>query len=457
MKFKVSELAQRLGGEFFGGSGDEFVTGFATDNRQVEPGDVFIAIKGANVDGHSFVDQALQSGAVAALVESNAVHRTNQPCIVVENVVDALASLGRSFRDEFSGPVIGITGSAGKTTTKEFAVSALSTLGRVIRTEGNRNTEYTSPLAWPEQWESETGTAHSAVIEMGMRGFGQIEHLASISKPTVAIITNIGWSHLELVGSREGIAKAKSEILAGLPEHGTAVLWGEDEYLGNLINAAGDRKIVTFGRSGNADCQIIDYKPLDWYKAEVSGVLKGKKWKTVMPTVGRHLALNVAAALLAATEAGADLEAAAEAISRTHLPPMRMEIRSWKGGTLVMDNYNSNPPAVEFALETLADVPVEGKRIVVLGTMRELGEESASGHRAVGRAVARFKPDRVVLIGPDTDKIAEGAIARGYPSNRITNASSVEDLQSAVGEVQPGDAILVKGSRALELERGFTL
>ncbi len=457
MRFTVSELASRLGGRLVGTDGSAVVTGFATDNRQVRPGDLFIAIKGANVDGHTFVDQALATGAVAALVETALFDPSKQPCIVVDNVVEALAAMGRSFRSEFDGPVVGITGSAGKTTTKEFTVSALSTLGRVIRTEGNRNTEYTSPLAWPEQWSDESSAAKSAVIEMGMRGFGQIAHLASISSPTVAIITNIGWSHLELVGSREGIAKAKSEILEGLSPDGTAVLWSEDEYLGNLINAAGDRKIVTFGRSGNADCQITEYKPLDWFHAEVSGVLKGKKWRTVMPTVGRHLALNVAAALLAATEAGADLEAAAEAISQTQLPPMRMEIRSWKGGTLVMDNYNSNPPAVEFALETLADVPVEGNRIVVLGTMRELGEESAAGHRAVGRAVARFKPDRVVLIGPDTDKIAEGAVARGYAAEKITTASSVDTIEAAIGEVLPGDAILVKGSRALELERGFSV
>lgn len=456
MRFTVSELASRLGGRFENCTGEEIVSGFATDNRQVQPGDLFLAIRGANVDGHTFVNQALASGAIGAVVESAHFQPSGQPCIILESLVEALASMGLSFRNEFSGPVVGITGSAGKTTTKEFTVSALSTLGRVIRTEGNRNTEYTSPLAWSEQWEDENGSARSAVIEMGMRGFGQIAHLASISKPTIAIVTNIGWSHLELVGSREGIAKAKSEILEGLPEDGTAVLWSEDEYLGNLINAAGDRKIVTFGRSGNADCQVTDYKPIDWFQAEISGVLKGKKWKTVMPTVGRHLALNVAAALLAATEAGAPLDSAAEAIGRTQLPPMRMEIRSWKGATLVMDNYNSNPPAVEFALETLADVPVEGQRIVVLGTMRELGEESATGHRNVGRAVARFKPDRVVLIGPDTDKIAAGAIAKGYPAEKISNAASVQDLESAIGAVQRGDAILVKGSRALELERGFS-
>jgi UDP-N-acetylmuramoyl-tripeptide--D-alanyl-D-alanine ligase len=455
MRFTVAELASRLGGRLQGADENAAVTGFATDNRQVRPGDLFIAIKGANVDGHAFVDQATSAGAVAVLVEDSTLLSGNRSCIVVENVVDALATLGRSFRNQFDGPVIGITGSAGKTTTKEFTVSALSTLGRVIRTEGNRNTEYTSPLAWAEQWDSEDAPARTAVIEMGMRGFGQIAHLASISQPTIAIITNIGWSHLELVGSREGIAQAKSEILEELRDDGTAVLWAEDEYLGTLINAAGDRKIVTFGRSGNADCQITDYRPLDWYRAEISGVLKGKKWKTVMPTVGRHLALNVAAALLAATEAGADLEAAALAIQETQLPPMRMEIRSWKGGTLVMDNYNSNPPAVEFALETLADVPVEGRRIVVLGTMRELGEESAAGHRAVGRAVARFKPDRVVLIGPDTGKIAEGAVARGYAGENIVRAEAVADLASAIGEIQPGDAILVKGSRALALERGF--
>lgn len=203
----ASELAGRLQSELFA-SAKIVVTGFATDNREVKPGDAFLAIAGARVDGHDFVEQALAAGASLAVVE----RPVDGPHIHVDNLVQALARLGASFRDSFSGPVVGITGSAGKTTTKELVASALSPLGEILKTEGNRNTEFTAPLLWP-QIEPETA---AVVVEMSMRGFGHIAHLAAFSRPTVGIVTNIGHSHLETVGNRDGIARAKGGA-AGSP------------------------------------------------------------------------------------------------------------------------------------------------------------------------------------------------------------------------------------------------
>lgn len=445
MRHNLSDLAKRCGGELHGE--DAIVTGLVTDNREIEPGNVFIAIKGEKVDGHDFVPAALQAGAIASIVEQS----VQGNYIQVANVVDALAKLALSYRKEFDGPVIGITGSAGKTTTKEFTASACSSLGEVLKTIGNRNSEFTGPLLWPELTEN----TKVLITEMGMRGFGQIAHLAAFNKPTIGVITNIGYSHVELVGTREGIAKAKGEMLAELPEDGVAVLFSEDEYLGNLIAIAGDRKIRTFGSGGNADCQVTGYEPLNWTSAKVEGVLDGKKWSLTMPTVGRHIANNVAAAILAATEAGVELDNACRGIETATLPPMRMEIKEFQGGTLVLDNYNSNPPAVLAAIQTLEEVPTEGKRVIVLGTMRELGEESEEGHRSIGRRLSKAKVDQIFVFGDETQFIEQEYAKRGGDSSRFERLSSLDELKSKLCFVKEGDTVLVKGSRALEMERAF--
>ncbi len=445
MDHSLSDFAVRLGGQLFGV--DAVASGFCTDNREIRPRNIFVAIKGERVDGHDFVPSAFAAGAVAALVE-RPIHGRY---ILVDNVVEALARMALSFRQEFHGPVIGITGSAGKTTTKEFTASACAALGNVLKTEGNRNSEFTGPLLWPDLIPE----TKVVVTEMGMRGFGQIAHLAAFNKPTIGVVTNIGYSHVELVESREGIAKAKGEMLLELPDDGVAVLFSEDEYLGNLISTAGDRKIRTFGSGGNADCQVTGYQPLNWNSAQVEGVLDGRKWSLVMPTVGRHIANNVAAAIMAATEAGVSLEDAAKGIESAKLPPMRMEIKEFQGATLVMDNYNSNPPAVLAAIQTLEEVPCDGVRVAVLGTMRELGHESEEGHRAVGRRLSRSKVDHIFVFGDETQFIEQEFLRRGGDSSRFERISSLDELKSKLGFAKEGDTILVKGSRSLEMERAF--
>jgi UDP-N-acetylmuramoyl-tripeptide--D-alanyl-D-alanine ligase len=445
MRHNLLDVARRCGGELHGE--DAIVTGFVTDNREIEPGYVFIAIKGEKVDGHDFAASSLSAGAVAVLVEKP----IDGTFILVRDVIQALAKLALSFRSEFNGPVIGITGSAGKTTTKEFTASACISMGEVLKTIGNRNSEFTGPLLWPELTEN----TKVVITEMGMRGFGQIAHLAAFNKPTIGVVTNIGYSHVELVETREGIAKAKGEMLAELPEDGVAVLFSEDEYLGNLIAIAGDRKIRTFGSGGNADCQVTGYEPITWISAKVEGVLDGKKWSLIMPTVGRHIANNVAAAILAATEAGVKLDDACRGIETATLPPMRMEIKEFQGGTLVLDNYNSNPPAVLAAIQTLEEVPCEGKRVVVLGTMRELGNESEEGHRSIGRRLSKAKVDRIFVFGDETDFIEQEYAKRGGDSSRFERLSTLDELRSKLSFVKEGDTVLVKGSRALEMERAF--
>lgn len=445
MRARLGDLTARLGGRT--GSPDVIVTGFATDSREVRPGDIFIAIRGGRVDGHDFVRTALTRGAAACLVETPVAG----PNVLVPNVTEALAEMARSFRAEFDGPVVGITGSAGKTTAKEFCAAALSTMGPVLKTEANRNTEITGPLIWADVPEG----AKSAVIEMGMRGLGQIAHLASFAKPTIGVVTNIGWSHVELLGSRENIAVAKGELFEALPKDGIPIAWAEDEYLWALISAAGDRELRTFGFGGNADLQITDYIPVSWTETRLEGVCDGKTWTATIPAAGRHVALSVAAGLLAAVSAGADLDAAAEALSRAELPPLRMEIRKLLGATFVVDTYNASPPAMVASLDALAEMPTEGRRLAVLGHMRELGDEAAEAHREVGAALARSGAGAAILYGPLMEDLKSGATGAGMDPARIAIAPTLDAVREMIRAVRPGDTVLVKASRALELERAL--
>ncbi|RYG26454.1 UDP-N-acetylmuramoyl-tripeptide--D-alanyl-D-alanine ligase [bacterium] len=431
----ASELAQRMGAQNH--AGEATITGFATDSSAVQPGDLFIAIKGARVDGHDFAPQALASGAVAALVE----RPVDGPHLQVSSVVDALASFGRSLRDEFSGPVVGLTGSAGKTTTKEFLAAALSPLGPVVKTQGNRNTEYTSPLLWVEV----TGDTKAVVVELAMRGFGQIAHLAQVSNPTVGLITNIGYSHLLQVGDRAGIARAKGELLEALPEDAPCLLPADDDYLEELKRIAGQRPVLTFGFAKEADCRIESYRSLSLDHAEITGHCRGETWNLTLPSAGRHLATNASAAILAAHVLGVSSKQAAAGIADAELPPMRMETREQNGATILLDAYNAAPPSVLAALKTLIETPVQGRRLAVLGEMRELGEATESAHRAVGAMASTL--DDALFVG-ETAPIMQEAAGKGQ-------VGSLDDVRNLINGLRAGDVLLIKGSRALELEKAL--
>jgi len=435
------EIATRMEGALIAPIPTALAYGFATDHREVRPGDVFLAIKGAKVDGHEFAEAAVRQGAVAVVVE----RPVDAPHILVENLVDALARLGSSYRAEFMGPVIGVTGSAGKTSAKEFIATALSVLGPILKTPGNRNTEFTAPLAWAD---SDIDTA-AAVIEMSMRGFGQIRHLAEISKPDIGVVTNIGHAHIETVGDRDGIARAKGELLEALPDDGAAVLWQEDDYLSRLKEIAGERAVLTFGFSSPADCRIIEYTALSWERSLVKGFFDNLPWSAEIPAVGRHMALNAAAAVAVATVAGVSPQEAADRLLEVELPPMRMQVLDRDGVTIILDSYNSSPGSMAAALETFMDVPARGRKLAVIGQMNELGDASEEAHRDLGQALGALPLDDALLYGP----LSETTLAAsGRPWRR---AGDLDEIRAWLNHAQPGDVVLVKGSRSLELEKAL--
>lgn len=450
---RLVDLAAILGGDPRGVEEDLQATGFALDSREARPGDLFLAIKGARVDGHDFVSAALERGAVASLAE----REVEGPHVLVPNLVDALARMALHIRETFNGPVVGITGSVGKTTTKEFLARALSPLGKIAQTAGNRNTEFTAPLLWAELG----GDERAVIVEMAMRGFGQIAHLASFSRPTVGLITNIGHSHLETVGTREGIAQAKAELFEALPRDGLAIAPAADDFLG-LLRAQALCPVVTFGfRSGEA--RVTRYEAESWTRSRAVIDVRGRTVEVALPAAGRHLALNAASALLAAYHFGVNLEAAAAAMAEAKLPANRMEILERGGVTIVLDAYNAAPASFAAALETLSELPCERERLVVMGEMKELGALSEEAHREVGRAMARARVDRACFFGEGAMAAMaefEGRRESGDSrtsvesgDSRSTWAESIEDVRRFVESAVEGDTVLIKGSRAMELER----
>jgi len=415
-------------------------TGFATDSGEVKPGDLFIAIKGQRVDGHEFVPEALSRGACAALVE----RPVDRPHIRVRSVVEALANFGKARRATFQGPVIGVTGSAGKTTTKEFISAAIGSLGPVLKSAGNRNTEYTSPLLWADL----TPETKTVVVEMAMRGFGQISHLAEIAKPTIGVVTNVGYAHVLQVGNREGIAKAKGELLQALPKDGLAILWQNCEFLSQLKDMSSATNVVTFGNSRNSTCQAVSYQTLSPTQAKVRGIVDGHRWSATLPAIGHHLAIDAACAILTAYMLGVTPRNAAKRLESVQLPGMRMEVREWNGITVVLDTYNASPPSMIFALATLYDMTCEGRKFAILGEMRELGAFSEEGHQKVGGFANKLKLAGIGLIGSDM-RTAAKEITAPTPEFLITP----EDRSGFMSKLQPGDVLLIKGSRALELEK----
>jgi UDP-N-acetylmuramoyl-tripeptide--D-alanyl-D-alanine ligase len=470
MAITVSRFADIVHGEAYGFAPGAHIAGFATDARDVGVGDLFLAIKGARVDGHDFVADAVSFGAVGALVE----RPVQGPHVLVPNLVEALAAFAAYFRSNYWSHVIGVTGSAGKTTAKEFIAAALSPAGRVLKTEGNRNTEYTVPLIWSGL---EAGPYHFVVVEMSMRGLGQIRHLASFTKPTIGLITNVGFSHMSEVGSRDGIAQAKAELLESLPATGTAVLWADDPYLGYLKSKAPCR-VVTFGLDSSAKgsftteilesvdvadtapggtarhpivgaCLITHYEATGWTSSRIRGFCFSEEFEADLPAVGRHIALGAAAAIAVAGIAGVAPAQAAKALRTAQLPPMRMEVVDLNGATVLLDTYNAAPPSMLAAIETFTELPCTGRRFAVIGEMRELGPYTEAAHRELGQVLASSGIDEVIFFGGPTALSLEEARMRGMV---VHQAESLEDVAAFLRRAQPGDGVLVKGSRSLELE-----
>jgi UDP-N-acetylmuramoyl-tripeptide--D-alanyl-D-alanine ligase len=443
----IENIANATGGVLVG-ERTRPVTGVSIDSRTIETGQIFFAIPGKRTDGHQYVCMSAQRGAAGAVVSQPVDAPKGFPLIYVADTVWALGCFARWYRSRFDLPVVGITGSAGKTTTKEMTAAALSSRYVGLKTPDNLNTEIGLPLTLARLEKHHT----VAVLEMAMRGRGQIDWLATIARPTIGVITNIGWAHLELLGSRDNIALAKSELLYRLPEDGVAVLNADDDYYDFCCQQAPCR-VISFGWRRRADVRAFGVRLDEEGKARCVVRYRRESAPLQVPVPGLHHLSNALAATAVAVALDVPLAEAAMCLQRMEALHQRMQVyHTPKQLTVLDDTYNANPASVSAALHTLERIANGGRRVVVLGDMLELGERAPELHRQVGREVARIGAKMLIAVGALAEEVARGAQESRNPPTCFLFPDSRAAAENIHRWLQPGDVVLVKGSRGLQME-----
>jgi UDP-N-acetylmuramoyl-tripeptide--D-alanyl-D-alanine ligase len=439
------------------------LTGVSTDTRSVAAGDVFFALRGERFDGAAFLDQAFERGAVAAVVHKGAPEQpAGRPVLRVDDVRAALGAFAAQQRESLGVPVLAITGSAGKTTTKDMAHAALSSLGPVVKAPGSFNNDVGVPLTLLMA-DRQT---RAIVVEVGTNAPGEIAALAKIAQPDVAIITCIGEAHLEGLGSIEGVAREKLSLLQHLRPGGTAILNGDDLRLRGaasaLASARGPEGVVLCGLDAGQDWRgEVRSRGVTWtiattHRAPTGSPRPGPALELKVP--GHHIARDALLALAAAARLGVDPAQAASALADYQPSRGRWGVHQIGATVLVDDTYNANPTSVQASLEAFASVAPPARRAVVLGGMHELGEASEAAHRAIGRCVARMGVAHLVTVGELARGIAAGAVAAGLPARRVQEVDDALEVPACLSTaLLDGDAVLFKASRACRLERAVEL
>jgi UDP-N-acetylmuramoyl-tripeptide--D-alanyl-D-alanine ligase len=463
--FTVEELREVISTKILAGEGPGWmkhrIRQISLDSRSSRPGDLFLAMKGDRFDGHDFVETALARGAVGAIVRDSydvrslALHsgskRTMPFILGVRDTLFAYQQLATHHRSRFDIPVVAVTGSNGKTTTKEMVASVMAHRWKVLKTEGNLNNR----IGVPQTLFRLNGRHEGAVIEMGVDHVGQTTRLCEIARPTIGIVTNIGPDHLEFFGSMEGSAQAKAELLDLLPAGGTAVLNADDSYYDYLAARARCR-VVSFGFSAKADVRAMDMKSDGRNGTIFRLLLPGKVRHTIVHirVQGAHNVTNALAAGAVGSVLGLPGAVIAQGLSRFRPAAMRSQVLVSQGVTIINDCYNANPASMKAAVQWLAQRGLHRKKIAVLGDMLELGPGAVRFHEEVGAFVAQQGIDQLVACGTLGKSLAEGAKCSGFDRTRIIEVPDATAAATAVkGIVKRGDVVLVKGSRGMRLEQ----
>ncbi len=449
--YRVRDIADVMGGEIIApdpAQGQARPAGVSIDTRGLRPGDIFFALRGPVRSGEEFVDEAFRRGALAAVVSEAwaAGHPDTAAGILIRvaNTTGALQVLAAHYRRSLRVQVVAITGSNGKTTTKEMTAAILARRYRTAKTQGNFNNDLGVPLtllAIPED-------AEAAVVEMGMNHQGEIRRLAEISRPRVGVVTNVGESHLEFLGSVENVLRAKGELLEYLQPADTAVVNADDPHLmsGSLVVRA---RTLTFGIDAPADFRASGVEAVSGEGARFA--LAGHDVRLGVP--GREFVYDALAAVAAGTALGVPVDDACEALQGFRPCRMRMETIRAGDATVINDAYNANPASVRAALRTLGGIAARGRRIAVLGDMLELGQHSSRLHFEVGEAVGQSAVDRLFTVGTHSREIQSGALSQGLPADNGRHSEETEEaLEVLRRTVAKGDVILVKGSRGCRME-----
>lgn len=441
MRLKLSQIAAACDGTITSLTDDAVITAFATDSRECGPGVLFVPIRGEKVDGHDYIDKAFAAGSPAAFTEEE----RDVPGGALLKVPDCRAALQKTaawYREQFACPIVGVTGSVGKTTLKEMVAQTLSAKYNVHKTAGNQNSQVGVPITVCGLKKEHT----AAVVEMGVSMPGEMARIASVVKPTCAVMSNIGVSHIEFMKTRENILAEKAHIADYLPEDGALFVNGDDDLLPTLKGSCGHR-VVTYGLSPLCDWRASELNEADKGTFFTCTGPGGETAKLFVPAAGQHNVRNALAAMAVARFLGVPTEDAARALAAYKTPAMRQQIADIGGLTIIDDSYNASPDSMQSAIDVLCSRKVSGKRAAVLADMLELGAYAKKGHFSVGQYAKAHGVELLVAVGELAKEIALGYGEGAY--HFTSNAEAAEFLKETLS---PGDALLVKGSRGMKTE-----
>jgi UDP-N-acetylmuramoyl-tripeptide--D-alanyl-D-alanine ligase len=442
--FQIAEFAEA---PVLSGDGNALIERISTDSRTIKRGELFVALRGENFDGHKFVESVVKTGAAGAIVDLNWKGEipANFAIIRAEDTLQAYQNLATHYRKSLSLKVLAITGSNGKTSTKDFAAAALARRFRVTKTQGNFN----NYVGLPRTMLEATSEDEVAVWEIGMNHPGEVSMLAKLAAPDIAIITNIGVAHIEFMGSREAIAAEKGALAQAIGTEGTVILNADDPF-SEGIAARTSAKVIFVGTTGGT---VRASEITQSATGTNFTILEGAhRCRAQLPLPGLHMVQNALLAVGASRVFGLSLEDCAAGLAAAPLTKARLQIKETGGVQFIDDSYNANPDSMKAALRTLVELDADGKRIAVLGEMRELGEESVRHHREVGETAAELGVDQLIAIGDMAATIAEAARSAGLPNTSVVRSTS--EAAQLLGEIAaPGDLILVKGSRGAHTEQ----
>jgi UDP-N-acetylmuramoyl-tripeptide--D-alanyl-D-alanine ligase len=444
---KLKQIAAFAEGRLSACADDVLIARVSTDSRTLRAGDLFVALRGENFDGHNFVGAAAEAGAAGAIVDAGWEGRVPEGFAIVRapDSLVAYQTLSANYRKSLPIKVLAITGSNGKTSTKDFAASVLGRRFRVTKTEGNFNNHVGLPRTILEA----TSEDQIGVWEIGMNHPGEVAALARIAAPDVGIVTNIGVAHIEFMGSREAIAKEKGALAEAVGPQGTVILNADDSFSTEIAKRTQARVLFAGTREGTVRATDIQQSA----EGSEFTILEGAhRCRAQLPVPGLHMVQNALLAVAAGRVFGLSLEDCANGLAAAPLTKARLQIKEVQGVRFLDDSYNANPDSMKAALRTLKELDVDGKRIAVLGEMRELGTESERGHREVGQAAADLEIDRLIAIGEIGSSIATAAKRAGLEQS-VSVKSTTEAAELLTEIVEPGDLVLVKGSRTARTER----
>lgn len=443
---KIRELAFATNGECFNKAENITINGISTDSRKVKPGELFIPIVGESFDGHCFIGNAIKAGS-AVVLSDRYLRGETIPYVKVKNTTKALLDIAGYYRSKFAIPAIAITGSSGKTTAKDMTAAVLGQTLCVLKNEGNFN----NAIGLPNTIFGLNKDHEICVLEMGMNSFGEIRQLAEVVKPDIAIITNIGTAHIEFLKSKEGILKAKLEIIEFFRENNVLIINGDDDLL-KSIKPDKRFSIIRFGLDRKNDIFAYDIKHIENRGTEFKVKAGSISEAFYIPIAGTHNVYNGLSAIAAGLYLGISLEKIKEGLREFKPPLMRMEsIVLQNGMTLINDAYNANPESMRAAIETLHNMLCKGRKLLILGDMMELGEHTEKGHYEVGKYAAINRVDVLVTIGERSKRIKDGAIENGLEEvYHFENNREAKDKLMDI--LRPFDTVLIKGSRAIKLE-----